>query len=110
MPGRSTPISSPASVSTSAIASTMASRTVASLISGGAIWSTASPRSSARAISPASSSRPGRKPRGGLVLDELDGPEEARSADVADDRQRAQLLQARLEVALERAHVLQHVV
>ncbi len=58
-----------------------------------------SPRSSARAISPASRRRPGRKPRSSssrsawskrrvvVVLDQLHRPEEAVAADVADDRQ-----------------------
>ena len=42
-----------------------------------------------------------------VVLHELDGPEEALAADVADDRQRAQLVHARLEVRLVRADVLE---
>ena len=42
---------------------TISSITAVSLMSGGATCRTASPRSSARAMSPASSSRPGRKPR-----------------------------------------------
>ena len=51
---------SPASVRTSPTRSTSRSSSSRPQTSGGATWSTASPRSSGRAISPASSSRPGR--------------------------------------------------
>ena len=101
--------------------STISSSSAASLISGGAICSTLSPRSSARAISPPRAAGAGRKPRSSssrsawssacvVLLDELDRPEEAGAADVADDRQLAQRAQLRLEVRLQRADVLEHAV
>ena len=106
--GSATPICFPASVSTSPRRSTISSSRAASQISGGAICITASPRSSVRAIRPASRKRLGRKPRiswsrsscveAGVVGvgDHLDRPEEAGAADVADDRQRPQLVHPRL--------------
>ena len=84
----------------------MASNSVWPLISGGASWTTGSPRSSARQYRPASNSAGVRKPRqqplgflvvegllGGLVLDQFDAVEVALAADVADDRQVVELLQ-----------------
>ena len=57
------PMNAPASASTSRSSRAISSSCSALLISGGAICRTASPRSSGRAISPASLSRAGRKPR-----------------------------------------------
>ena len=44
------------------------------------------------------------------VRHELDGPEEAAAADVPHDRQRAELVQAAGEVALETPHVVEHAI
>ena len=57
------PMWTPASLSTSRRRATISSISALSAISGGAICRTASPRSSARAMIPASRRRPGRKPR-----------------------------------------------
>ena len=77
-------------------------------MSGGATWTTGSPRSSERQISPRRNSSGDTKPRSRrsaslaverlarrLVLHELDAPEEPGAADVADDRQLAQRLELR---------------
>ena len=89
-------------------------------ISGGESWITGSPRSSARQISPRRYSSPDRKPRssvsdsssvnvllGVLVLDQLDRVEVAGAAHVADDREVAQRVEHRAELALVRADVLE---
>ena len=82
--------------------------------SGGEIWITGSPRSSARQIRPALAQSAARGSRGAasrtprrrtiarvcLVLHELDRVEEARAAQVADDRQLEQLRERRAERVL----------
>ena len=88
---------------------------------GGASWTTGSPRSSTRAISPASYRRGARNPRsssslssrvkrcrGRLVLHQLERLEVARAPHVADDRDVAQPLQPGPQVALVGAHVVEH--
>src|SRR4051812_34106088 len=62
LPARA-PMNSPASARVSPRESTTSSSWARSQISGGAIWTTGSPRSPARAISPASSRRLGMNPR-----------------------------------------------
>ena len=101
-----------ASPSTSPRMPTISSSSASPATSGGEIWTTGSPRSSWRQIRPASKSAGERKPRSSdshsassnvclrlAILDELDPVEEARAADVADDRD----LEQRLELRPERS-------
>ncbi len=87
-------------------------------ISGGASTMTGSARSSARQISPASNSRREMTPfssqshssgvnvsRGGLVAHELDDPEVPGAANVAHDRDVAQVVEHRAERVLVGEHV-----